>query len=231
MHGLDGIFDRSNVVRRPPYRRLWRETWSLLFDHPVAPDPADLPHGGGHVVLVVPAFLTTDIVTRSLRQFLGRCGCRAFGWACGVNWGPTPRALRGLRRRLRELRELERGPISVIGVSLGGLLVRDLAYDHPEDIRHVVTLASPFRLPTASTIEPLVRLCARGYAPDIDVPRLALPLPVPSTAIFTRDDGLVAWESCRSEEAGCDSVEVSGPHLTICRNPDVLRIVGAKLAG
>ncbi len=231
MRRLNGIFDRTDVVRRPPYHRLWRETWSLLFDHPAAPDPADLPRGGGRVVLVVPPFLTTDIVTRSLRQFLGRCGYRALGWGLGVNWGPTRHALDGLRRRLRELRALEGGPISLIGVSLGGLLVRDLAYDSPGDIRHVITLASPFRLPTASTIEPLVRLCAPFYAPDIDRARLSLPLPVPATAIFTREDGLVAWESCRSDEAGCDSIEVSGPHMTTGRDPDVLRIIARRLAG
>src|SRR6202030_3531545 len=93
-------------------------------------------------------------------------------------WGPTPYALDGLRRRLRQLRALEGGPISVIGVSLGGLLVRDLACDCPADIRHVITLASPFHLPTASTIEPLVRLAARLYAPDLDFRRLSSPLPV-----------------------------------------------------
>ncbi|HXA69788.1 MAG TPA: hypothetical protein VNW24_05015, partial [Stellaceae bacterium] len=71
------------------------------------------------------------------------------------------RILGELRRRLKELRRLEGGPISVIGVSLGGLLARDLACDHAKDIRKVITLVSPFRLPTASTIEPLVHLCAR----------------------------------------------------------------------
>ncbi len=229
MPPLDGIFDRSGVVRRPPYRRLWREMWSLLADHPAAPDPAGLPPGRGHVVLVVPAFLTTDAVTRSLRRFLERCGYRPFGWELGVNWGPTPYALDGLRRRLRQLCALEGGPISLIGVSLGGLLVRDLAHDCAEDVRHVVTLVSPFRLPTASTIEPLIRLAARFCAPDIDLKRLSSSLSVPSTAVFTRDDGIVAWQSCFGDAAGGESVEVSGSHLTICRNPDALRLIAETL--
>ena len=153
-----------------------------------------------------------------------------FGWGLGVNWGPTPRLLRGLRRRTQELVAVEGGPISVIGVSLGGLLVRDLAHDCPDDIRHVVTLVSPFRLPTASTIEPLVRLCTPFYSRDIDVARLARPLPVPSTAVFSRQDGIVAWESCTSDEAHGVAVEVSGPHMTICRNPDALLAVAKRLA-
>jgi len=230
MRSLDGIFDHSGVVPRPPYGWLLREARSLLTYRPPAPESAGMSPGHGHVVLVVPAFLTTDIVTRPLRRFLERCGYRAFGWGLGVNWGPTPRAQDGLRLRLRQLGALEGGPISLIGVSLGGLLVRDVAYDCAEDIRHVVTLVSPFRLPTASTIEPLVRLCARFYSSDIDIRRLSSPLPVPSTAVFTRDDGIVAWQSCISDEAGGDSVEVTGSHLTICRNPAALRLIAEKLA-
>ena len=227
----DGIFDRSGIVPRPPYHRLWREARSLFTYRPPAPDSASLPPGDGHVVLVVPAFLTTDAVTRSLRRFLARCGYRPFGWELGVNWGPTAYALDGLRRRLRQLRAIEGGPIGLVGVSLGGLLARDLAYDHAADIRHVVTLVSPYRLPTASTIEPLVRLAARFYSLDIDIERLASPLPVPSTSVFTRDDGIVAWQSCFDDGATCEAVEVSGSHLTICRNPAALRVVAERLAG
>ena len=230
MHGLDEIFDRSGAVPRPPYAALWREARSLATYRPPAPDPAAMPPGKGHVVLVVPAFLTTDAVTGSLRRFLGRCGYRALGWALGVNWGPTAYALDGLRRRLRQLRALEGGPISLIGVSLGGLLVRDLAYDRAADIRRVVTLVSPFHLPTASTIEPLVRLAAPFYATDLDFKRLSSPLPVPSSAIYTRDDGIVAWRSCFDAAARGEAVEVAGAHLTMCRNPDALRAIAAVLA-
>ncbi len=186
--------------------------------------------GRNHVVLVVPGFLAADVVTRPLRRYLERCGFRVFGWGMGVNLGPTPRLLAGLRRRLSELRRLEGAPISVIGVSLGGLLVRDLAYDRADDIRCVVTLASPFRLPTASPLEPLVQLCAPFYSASIDPARLADPLPMPSLAIYTRDDGLVAWQSCSADDENSLAVEVRGSHVTICRNPEVMRIVAERLA-
>lgn len=152
-----------------------------------------------------------------------------FGWELGLNWGPTPRAKTALRKRLVRLRDLARDRVSVIGVSLGGLMARDLAYDHPDDVREVITLASPYNLPTASTIEILIRLVGSFYEPAIDIDRLASPLPMRSTTIFSRDDGLVAWESCRREEERCSHVEFTGPHLTVCRNPDVLRAVAASL--
>ncbi len=231
MSRLSNFFDKTGAVRRPPYRLLLHEAWSLISYRPEPPDPRTLPSGKGRVVLVIPAFLTGDAVTKPLRRFLTRCGYRALGWDLGVNWGPTPRLLGELRRRLKELREVAGGPVTVVGVSLGGLLARDLACDHPADVREVITLVSPFRLPTASTIEPLFHLCARFYSSEIDPSRIAKPLPVPSMAIYTRDDGLVAWQSCTPSVEECAGFEVPGAHVTICRNPAALRLLATRLGG
>jgi hypothetical protein len=227
---LAGVFDHTGKIRRPASSLVLREAWSFLSAGPSPPDPAGLEHGRGHVVLLVPALLTTDAVTRPLRRFLGACGYRSFGWGVGVNWGPTPRLVSNLQRRLRGLREIEGGPVSVVGLSLGGLFARDLAHCCPHDVRHVVTIVSPFRLPTATVLEPLIRLCALCYPPAIDVARLGRPLPVPSTAIYTRQDGVVAWESCRSDDdLNCVAIEVGGSHIAACRNPDVFRAVARRL--
>ena len=231
MTDLSSLFDRTGTVRRPAYGQLFQEFGALLTDHPAAPGAGTLPDGEGQVVLVLPGFLTGDMITRSLRQFLEAHGFRTFGWEHGLNVGPTPSALSHLRSRVQELFELNDRPIAVIGISLGGLLARDLAYDCPDRIRHVVTMASPFRLPTASTFEPLVRMCGPLYDPELQIERLALPLPVASTAFFTRDDGVVAWESCRSDDPDCVNIEVGGQHMTICRNPAVLTHLVQRLAG
>lgn len=225
------IFDRTGAIRRPPYSTLLRELWSLVAYRPALPDVGGFPAGRGHVVLVVPAFLMGDAATVPLRQFLARCGYRAFGWSLGVNWGPTERLLRDLPGRLAELNALEGGPVSVVGVSLGGVFARDLAYDHKSQVRQVITLASPVRLPTASTLEPLYRLCALFHAQAVDPTRLAAPLPVLSTAVFTRDDGVVAWQSCIAACEEDRAVEVVGSHMTISRNPDALRVLVTRLAG
>ncbi len=230
MSRIDTYFDRSGRVPRPPYRRLWREVASFCFEYPKAPDPREFDSGEGHVVLVIPGFLTSDAYTAPLRRFLKKCGYRVFGWGLKVNFGPTPRLVAGLERRFQELHELADGPISVIGISLGGLFARNLAFEHPDEIRQVITLVSPYRLPTACTIEPLVRICAPFFSSEVDVARLATPLPVPSTAVYTREDGLVAWETCRGDEPKGLSVEVPGKHVTICRNPATLRTVGHRLA-
>jgi hypothetical protein len=224
------IFDRTGAVPRPPYWRLASELWSQIAYHPERPDPRELPRGRGRIVLVVPAFLTNDWFTTPLRGFLAQCGFRPFGWGLGVNWGPTPRLLAGLRQRLHDLRREQGGPIAVVGLSLGGLLARDLAHDFPRDVRHVITLAGPSRLPTASTIEVLVRPFVRWYSPAVQPSRVAAPLQIPSTSVYTRSDGVVAWESCRIDESNGAVFEVACSHVTIGRNPEALSIVVRRLA-
>lgn len=226
---LDGLFDRTGVVQRPSYAKLPTEFSALIADRSSPPNPAELPRGDGHVVLVVPAFLTADFLTKPLCRFLISCGYRPISWGLGVNWGPTDRIMQDLRARLDELYALH-GPVSVIGISLGGVMARYLAYDRRHEIRQVITLASPFRLPTASTIEPLLRLSSLFYSQEIDPPRLKQPLPVPSTAIYTKDDGIVAWQSCFCSDGDCFVAQVDGPHMSIGQNPAALQVVATRLA-
>jgi len=222
-------FDRSGRFVRPSYRRLAAEAWAQVVYRPEPPEPEPLDKGTGHGVLVIPAFLTADSISAPLRDFLARCGYRAFGWEIGTNWGPTPHILAALRRRLDACCELAGGQVSVIGFSLGGLLARDLAHDRPRDIDHVVTIVSPFRLPTATPMEPVLRACAPFYSDDFETERLADPLAMSSTAIYTRDDGVVPWESCCSEEPLGACFETRGAHTTTWRNPDVMRLIARRL--
>ena len=212
-------------MRRPAHRLPAAEAWSVVACRPAPPRLSALPRGNGLAVLVIPAFLDGDLFTRPLRAMLERCGFRLHGWGLGVNWVPTPRILDGLARRLDAL--ATDGPIALAGVSLGGVLARNLAYDRPGAISHAVTVASPFRLPATTSIGPLVRLCARRYSPDVDMARLHLP--VPSTMICTRDDGIVDPASCWG--GGGRVVHMDGPHLTTCRNPDALCAIVTELTG
>lgn len=225
---LNHILD-ADPARRPGFHRLAAEIWSLLTYRPKPPPPESLPHGGGKPVLVVPAFLTGDSFTQPLRDCLTRCGFLSFGWGLGINWGPTPRLLEGLDRRFSDIRR-DHGKVALVGVSLGGLFARNLAYERADDISHVATLASPFRLPTSVNLAPLVRLCALRYSPAVQLARLHTPLPVPATAIYTRDDGIVAWDSCFDANSADLCIELSGAHLTLCSNPETIRVLVRRLA-
>ena len=221
---------------QPPVHRLWVEAISAVTPMPrraaiLASRAA--PRGDGHPVLVVPAFLRGDRDMLSLRRFIGECGYAVSAWGLGVNVGPTEAILAGLERRLDDLSAQHQRKVSLVGHSLGGAIARELAKKRPDAVRQLITLASPIRLPTASPMEPVYRLLSRWHSPTSRGLYTALnePASVPTTAIYTRTDGIVAWQSCL-EAAGPEreSIEVAGPHSTMARNPAAWRIVADRLA-
>jgi pimeloyl-ACP methyl ester carboxylesterase len=123
--------------------------------------------------------------------------------------------------------------VTLIGHSLGGVIARELAKQHPDQVRQLVVLASPIQLPTASPLEPVYKLLARWHSIDVRGSALELSAPpdVPVTAIYTRSDGIVAWQSCL-ETAGDrrESIEIRGAHGTMVRNLAAWRIIADRLA-
>lgn len=238
MMNLPFLDTEGRVVVPPPKRRLLREFRSVLtprprlFRHPLL---RHAPRGDGHPVYVLPGFLTNDGRTRHLRRLLLSLGYQTYGWGEGVNWGPTDHAIAAIERRLQEIRRRHGRKVTLIGHSLGGLLARELAKNFPDDVRGVVMLGSPIRLPTATSLAVFFRLLARFHrtAHGMEIEALNVPPSeaIPVTAIYTREDGIVAWESCL-EQAGArrENVEVRGTHSTLPSNPMALAVVADRLA-
>ncbi|MFO0991914.1 MAG: hypothetical protein U1E67_08295 [Hyphomicrobiales bacterium] len=227
---LKTAFDNSGqTLTRPSWAALAGEFWEFAIYRPKCPSRETLPGGQGAPVLVIPAFLTNDSFTAPLRAFLNTCGFRAHGWGLGVNWGPTPGILNQLSRRLSEIHDETGVPVNVIGISLGGLLARDLAHQTPERIRHLLTIAAPVRLPTATRLEPLFHALTPFYSRSMDLERVSAPLPVPWTAIYSKRDGILAWESCVCSDANGQCIAIDAPHLAMARNPETLKTVVTRL--
>jgi pimeloyl-ACP methyl ester carboxylesterase len=238
------VADTGNGMRRP--LRVWRNlevpraTWELGAYYASRPLGWFLPRGDGHGVLTLPGFMATDISTAPLRAFLRRLGYDARAPRLGRNLGPTDLVVDGLPRRLRELHASTGRPVSLIGVSLGGVFARDLARHHPDLVRQVITLASPFRLPVRYTgpdlthASRLYRFFQSRHSPrakhrrdEDDLP----PLTVPRTAIYTRSDGVVPWQSCLEPDCPtAESIEVWGSHSGLGHNPLALAVIADRLA-
>jgi pimeloyl-ACP methyl ester carboxylesterase len=176
------------------------------------------PRGDGHPVLVLPGFTGTDRSTEPLRNALRRQGYWVHGWRLGANVGPRPRIVEGIERRLVSLHERHGRTVSLVGWSLGGVFARELARKHPDAVRQVVTLGSPFRLRPGDRSHGSAlydRLAPRDepflsrLPPEHERP----PLEVPTTAIYTRTDGIIRWHSA-IEAAGerRENIEVIGTH-------------------
>ncbi len=225
-------------IAPPPKQRLLREVRALLTPRPrLARLPAlqAAPRGDGHPVFVLPGFLTNDGRTRYLRTFLGRLGYVVYGWGMGVNWGPTDRVLASIERRLHEIHRRHGRPVTLVGHSLGGVLARDLAKKFPAEVRQVVMMGSPAKLPTATSLDVFFRLLARFHRTALgwDLAEVNRPPPdsIPVSALYTRDDGIVAWQSCLELPGPRrENIEVRGNHSTLPSNPEVLLILADRLA-
>ncbi len=235
LRGMEMLF-HADKRTRPPVQRLWREAVSAATPMPrqaILAAARAAPPGDGHPVLLVPGFLRGEGYMRPLQRFLEARGYAVHGWRLGVNLGPTERALDGLGRRLAEIVRHDGRRASLIGHSLGGTFLREIAKQRPQEVRQLIVLASPIRLPTASQLEPLYRLLARWHSPHSSILYAGLNQPpaVPVTALYTRSDGIVAWQSClEAPGPRRETIEVKGPHSTMAREPAAWRVIADRLA-
>jgi len=200
----------------------------LLTPPPFAQDAA---RGSGQPVIVLPGFLSPDITTARLRQFLGDQNFTPYAWTCGLNIGPMPKVLRDMERQVQEVAAATGQPVAL--VSLGGTIAREVSKVCPDCITRVITLASPIHLPVVTPLAPLAEAAALLWnMQELDALRaIAEPPPVPLTAVVTRDDGVIDWRAAVPAQADrVEVVEVSGPHMTVCSNPQVQHIVADRLA-
>jgi pimeloyl-ACP methyl ester carboxylesterase len=224
-HALDGPSWRDLVAEGLAILREMRRTGQRIHLGPV-------PLGDGHPVIVLPAFLCSDHMSRGLRQWLRALGYWVEGWGPRVNIGPTASAVATVDAILKHCTETHGRKASLVGYSLGGVLARALATAHPDRVRRVVTICSPFRLPTASPLEPLYRALAPLHdGQHLMLERLTAPPPVPTTAIYSPRDGVVAWRSCIDVPGPeRENIAVDNPHTTMLANPCALRIIAERLA-
>jgi|SRR5579862_2860824 len=198
------------------------------------PHPRNAARGHGEPVLLVPAFLSPDVSTAALRKFLRRQGFAPEPWGCGVNFGPTTGALTRLRVGIRASSERHGRKVSVIGISLGGTLAREAAKECVDCIERLVTVASPVNPPVITPLAPIAQLASLFWDSDMKLAaaRVAEPPPVPVTAIVSLTDGVIDWRACIPQtSAQTEIVTVCGSHMTLGSNPEVMRVIAARLAG
>ena len=197
---------------------------------------AAAPRGDGHGVLVLPGLLASDLSTALMRRFMRWLGYDVRGWDLGRNLGPTDAVLDGLSRTLAALAERTSRPVSVVGWSLGGIYARELARQHQGRIRQVITLGSPFGLIDSrpSRADGAYQRRSNRHAAGGRLPtreQVARPIDVPSTAVYSRRDGIVSWSACIEPETALhENVEVRCGHLGFGADPATLWLIADRLA-
>lgn len=202
-------------------------TWPAMLAAPVSDDLQP--------VLVLPGLGTADVTTTPLRQTLRRLGYPTYGWRLGVNIGPSEKITTGMRARLFEVYERHQAPVSIIGWSLGGIYARQLAREHPEMVRQVISLGSPIKLERhdQSNARHVYNLLRRFHVTQLQLPleAEAPPLAMPSTAFYSRLDGIVAWQACRDNPGpNAENIEVLCSHFGFGHNLPTVWAVADRLA-
>jgi pimeloyl-ACP methyl ester carboxylesterase len=239
----DIIFDRVKWVRTeaagtagtvhpddlapPGWQRFREVAWHLprvlAGLGPVGPrGPED-----GPPALVLPGFLATDRTTMDMRRALARAGWRVYPWGLGMNRGAKSDTLDLLHQRLDEI--YDGRPVLLIGWSLGGMFARELAHRHPDQIRAVATLCSPFSgdYKTNTNIRQFYERIAGHDVYRPPFPRASGKPPVPTLSFWSRRDGIVAPSAARGQDDEIDrAVEIDTYHVgAVLWRPALARIV------
>ena len=191
-----------------------------------------LPRGDGHPVIVYPGLGATDITTAPLRGFLQDLGYSAYPWKQGFNFGPRRGVLDAVREHVQRIASRHDDKVSLIGWSLGGLYAREMAKEFPKLARCVITLGSPFAgHPRATNAWRFYEWVSGQNVHDPElIEQIRGTPPVPTTSIYSRTDGVVAWQCSLNEESPqAENIEVHASHIGMGMNPLALYAVADRL--
>ncbi|MEO5660858.1 MAG: alpha/beta hydrolase [Polaromonas sp.] len=230
-------------ISRPSLTLLGTEPWraameflSYKFTDLVKKSP--LQAGDGHPVIIFPGLATDGSGVAPLRDYCESLGYRAINWGQGYNTGPKGELqqwLAELAGHTASLLHPCEQPATLIGWSLGGIYAREMAkLMAPQQVRQVITIGTPFNAEADHTnvgwLFHLLSGTPAVIAPELSM-RLRTPPRVPTTSIYSRSDGVVAWETCchTGSFKQVQDIEIHGSHIGMAWNPTVFQIVTDRL--
>ena len=189
-----------------------------------------LPRGSGRPVVLLPGLAASDVSLVALLRFLRGLGHDAqplgLGRITSDVRGTVPKVL----ERIRQVAGGDK--VALVGQSLGGVLAREAARQEPHLVRRIITFGSPViggsdYTATRSRYTAAQRDEMRRHSEE----RSRIPLPVPVTAIWSANDGIVSPAASIDLRNGMvENVEVTSSHLGMGFDPDVWRVVARRLA-
>lgn len=213
-----------------------RAPWEFGAVLPAWPVLQRAPLGDGHTVIVFPGLTAGDATTVPLRRYLESRRYAPIGWGQGLNLGPREGVLEAARRQVLEASERSGAKVSLVGWSLGGIYARELAKEFPDRVRAVITLGTPFAGPHTSTNAWRIYELASGRDALREAAHYNLPEapPVPTSSIYSRSDGVVAWRGSIQAPAHhnphTENIEVVASHFGIGLNPSAWWALADRLA-
>ena len=209
---------------------------------------AGVPRGDGQPVILMPGLGAGDQTLLVLAAWLRHIGYRPHLCGFVANISCSDRAAERVERRLEAVHARYDRRVALIGHSRGGHFARALGHRRPELVSHVISIGAGLRqmlavsYPTQTAVRGiraallrtgrakssrcLTDTCDCAFARDF-----AAPFPadrVRLTSIYSKQDGVVRWQSALVD--GADCVEVTGSHTGLIFNRKTYRAIASTLA-
>ena len=212
------LLNELTWVTEPVKRRL----------NPLKVRPAAKPK----TVLMLPGFGAHPLRMRNLARELERAGHVTKNWGAGWNLGATSSRFSKIERRLVEVYDQAGEPLVLLGWSLGGVMARELAKLHPDKVRKVITMGSPFSgSPRANNGWRAYQAIVghRVDEPEVDATP-ALKPPVETIALWSPMDGVVHPRSAKGRPGERDrAISVRCTHMGFVEAREAIAVVLREL--
>jgi len=194
------------------------------------------PRGDGRPVVLAPGYGAGDASMYPLYRYLDWLGYDVHHWGLGRNRGKVAAYVEQLTERVRDLQsERDGDKVTLIGWSLGGVVMREIARETPELVRQVITMGTP--VIGGPKYTRVGQKFAERENLDLDAFEIAVHernlrgIRCPITAIYSKSDGVVAWRATiDGYNPQARNVRVPGSHLGLGINAIVWRIIAKTLA-
>lgn len=235
MNNLDAL-----SIQRPSLALFGAEPFRAAMEfarHKLAKSD-DAKPGDGHPVVIFPGLGAHGGSVATLREHCRSLGYDAFDWGQGFNTGPQGNFnawLHTLKSQVVDMLAGHTQPATLIGWSLGGLYAREIGKLMAPRVRQVITIGTPFNAKADHTNVGWIFRMLSGSTSAMDPAlslRLRTPPPLRTTSIYSRSDGVVAWQTCRHDKKSSlvHDIEVDSSHIGMGWNRDVLAVVADRLS-
>jgi triacylglycerol lipase len=209
---------------------------------------AGVPRGDGRPVILMPGLGAGDQTLLVLAAWLRHIGYRPHMCGFVANIGCSDRAVERVERRVEAVHARYHRRVALIGHSRGGHYARALGHRRPELVSHAISIGAGLRqmlavsYPTQTAVRGiragvlrtgragssrcLTDACDCAFARDFVAPFPADRVRL--TSIYSKQDGVVRWQSALV--AGADCVEVTGSHTGLIFNRKTYRAIASTLA-
>ncbi|MDP3548939.1 MAG: alpha/beta fold hydrolase [Novosphingobium sp.] len=184
-------------------------------------------------VMLLPGFGTHPVRMKPLGRALEAAGHRVSDWGLGFNFGPSEDRFERLCERVVAMARKEGEPLVLVGWSLGGIFAREVARMHPEAVRLVVTMGTPFSGDRRANNAWRAYQLIAGHS--VDEPPIGAEMsvkpPVPTVALWSARDGIVSPRSACGRKGERDlAVPMRCTHLGFAAHPDVAAMLRRLVA-